>query len=194
MISTTTKIWWKRTTHVTTRRWWRISQTRKIFKDLNSEQTISQNCSIICTNISWKQFMQFNIIILLLYLLHQHDKITKNYAIILSSKIYVKWISQQFKISVKVFRIISTMTAILFLLKKCLTAKSFYWYFKLLWYSFHVYFTSYGKLIKLILSSHYNVGGGNSRQQACNNNRSWTSSFDFIKMLRGIWSMKLIIL
>ena len=140
MISTTTTIWWKRTTHVTTRRWWRISQTRKIFKDLNSEQTISQNCSIICTNLSWKQFMQFNIIILLLYLLHQHDKITKNYAIILLSKIYVKWISQQFKISVKVFRIISTIIAILFLLKKCLTAKSFYWYFKLLWYSFHVFY------------------------------------------------------
>ena len=140
MISTTTTIWWKRTTHVTTRRWWRISQTRKIFKDLNSEQTISQNCSIICTNLSWKQFMQFNIIILLLYLLHQHDKITKNYAIILLSKIYVKWISQQFKISVKVFRIISTIIAILFLLKKCLTAKSFYWYFKLLLYSFHVFY------------------------------------------------------
>ena len=140
MISTTTTIWWKRTTHVTTRRWWRICQTRKIFKDLNSEQTISQNCSIICTNLSWKQFMQFNIIILLLYLLHQHDKITKNYAIILLSKIYVKWISQQFKISVKVFRIISTIIAILFLLKKCLTAKSFYWYFKLLWYSFHVFY------------------------------------------------------
>ena len=140
MISTTTTIWWKRTTHVTSRRWWRISQTRKIFKDLNSEQTISQNCSIICTNLSWKQFMQFNIIILLLYLLHQHDKITKNYAIILLSKIYVKWKSQQFKISVKVFRIISTIIAILFLLKKCLTAKSFYWYFKLLWYSFHVFY------------------------------------------------------